>query len=84
MREFLSVFIFIYIDIAERHSDTFANTTSHYRQAPTKALVENKFSPLRVNSQLTLYVKPSRPIAVLEKWTTKDHEKCFRLEVRCD
>lgn len=76
--------ILITLEIAERHNVSFANTTVHYRQAPTKATVENKFSPLRINSQLTLYVKPSRPIAVLEKWNSDDHGKCFRLEVRCD
>ncbi|KAG4076599.1 hypothetical protein HA402_001886 [Bradysia odoriphaga] len=41
------------------------DSKSKYRFKPTKAAVVNKFAPLRVNSEFTLYVKPSRPIAKL-------------------
>ncbi|XP_046808532.1 serine protease nudel [Lucilia cuprina] len=49
----------------------------------TKAIIKNKFSPLLLNEQLTLFVKPSRPIAELVRWNTTDSEKCLRLEIKC-
>ncbi|XP_037043608.1 serine protease nudel-like isoform X2 [Bradysia coprophila] len=57
---------------------------SKYRFKPTKAAVVNKFAPLRVNSEFTLYVKPSRPIAKLVNWDKTDDAKCYRLEIRCE
>lgn len=54
------------------------------RLQPTKAAVVNKFSPLRVHSELTLYVKPSRPIAKLVNWDKTDDARCYRLEIKCD
>lgn len=60
------------------------DSQSKYRNAPTKAAVVNKFTPLKVNSELTLYVKPSRPIAKLVNWDSTDDAKCYRLEIRCE
>ncbi|XP_053955273.1 serine protease nudel isoform X2 [Anastrepha ludens] len=53
-----------------------------YRSA-TKAVVVNKFSPLTLNDELTLFLKPSRPIAEVERWNATDSEMCFRLEIKC-
>ncbi|KAJ6641084.1 Serine protease nudel [Pseudolycoriella hygida] len=63
---------------------SFLDSNSTYRNEPTKATVVNKFTPLRVNSELTLYVKPSRPIAKLVNWDRTDDAKCFRLEIKCE
>lgn len=60
------------------------DSTSKYRYAPTKAAVVNKFTPLRVNNELTLYVKPSRPIARLVNWDKTDDARCYRIEIKCE
>lgn len=67
-----------------RSADLNITQESLYRQAPTKAAIVNKFSPLRVNEEVTLFLKPSRPIAQVQQWTQKDEEKCFRVEVLCE
>ncbi|XP_017468639.1 PREDICTED: serine protease nudel [Rhagoletis zephyria] len=53
-----------------------------YRSA-TKAVVVSKFSPLNLNDELTLFLKPSRPIAEVTRWNAADSDKCYRLEVKC-
>lgn len=67
-----------------RVSDLNVTEESLYQHTPTKAAVVNKFSSLRINEQVTLFVKPSRPIAQVQQWTEKDEEKCFRIEVLCE
>lgn len=49
----------------------------------TKAVIKNRFSPLLLNEELTLFVKPSRPIAELVHWNKTDSENCLRLEIKC-
>ncbi|XP_067643607.1 serine protease nudel isoform X1 [Eurosta solidaginis] len=53
-----------------------------YRSA-TKAVVVSKFSPLSLNEELTLFLKPSRPIAEVAQWNRTDSENCYRLEIKC-
>ncbi|XP_004525699.1 serine protease nudel isoform X2 [Ceratitis capitata] len=53
-----------------------------YRSA-TKAVVVSKFSPLNLNDDLTLFLKPSRPIAEVAQWNATDSDKCYRLEINC-
>ncbi|XP_018802271.1 PREDICTED: serine protease nudel [Bactrocera latifrons] len=53
-----------------------------YRSA-TKAVVVSKFSPLSLNEELTLFLKPSRPIAEVAHWNATDSDKCYRLEIKC-
>lgn len=53
-----------------------------YRSS-TKAVIKTKFSPLLLNEQLTLFIKPSRPIAELVRWNTTDSANCLRLEIKC-
>jgi hypothetical protein len=52
-------------------------------QKATKGIVFNRFSPLKLNPEITVYMKPSRPIAKLVSWDKSDDEKCERLEIRC-
>ncbi|XP_055910873.1 serine protease nudel [Eupeodes corollae] len=61
----------------------FTKSPGKYRDA-TKAVVINKFSPLHLNEDLTLIMKPSRPIAQLVKWNQTDSKNCYRLEVKCN
>ncbi|XP_055842461.1 serine protease nudel [Episyrphus balteatus] len=61
----------------------FTKSPGKYRDA-TKAVVINKFSPLHLNEDLTLIMKPSRPIAQLVKWNQTDSSNCYRLEVKCN
>lgn len=69
---------------ADRRGRSFSNETlvGKYRDS-TKALIISKFSPLQLNDRLTLFLKPSRPIAELVKWNSTDSSRCFRLEIRC-
>lgn len=53
-----------------------------YRDS-TKAVVVSRFSPLHLNDELTLFLKPSRPIAELVRWNATDSSRCLRLEIRC-
>lgn len=53
-----------------------------YRES-TKAEIVSKFSAVRLND-LTVFVKPSRPIARLVRWDKTDSEKCYRLEIKCE
>lgn len=71
-------------EVADRRGRAFGNDTlvGKYRDS-TKALIVSKFSPLQLNEQLTLFLKPSRPIAELVRWNTTDSNRCFRLEIRC-
>lgn len=50
---------------------------------PTKAELINRFAPVRVNAQLTVFMKPSRPIARPVQWVQTDEDHCFRVEVFC-
>lgn len=76
--------IIVFIELAERSLDFNLTDLLRYRQAPTKAEIVNKFSALQINSDLTLYIKPSRPIAKVGQWTQSDEENCFRIEVLCE
>ncbi|XP_030372778.1 serine protease nudel [Scaptodrosophila lebanonensis] len=69
---------------ADQRGRSFSNDTlvGKYRES-TKAKIVSKFSPLQLNDQLTLFLKPSRPIAELVKWNATDSSRCFRLEIRC-
>ncbi|KAH8418283.1 hypothetical protein KR222_011544, partial [Zaprionus bogoriensis] len=69
---------------ADRRGRSFSNDTlvGKYRDS-TKALIISKFSPLQLNDRLTLFLKPSRPIAELVRWNSTDSSRCFRLEIRC-
>ncbi|KAH8365787.1 hypothetical protein KR093_004396 [Drosophila rubida] len=69
---------------ADRRGRSFSNDTlvGKYRDS-TKAQIISKFSPLQLNERLTLFLKPSRPIAELVKWNSTDSSRCFRLEIRC-
>lgn len=55
-----------------------------YERTPTKAHVDSKFSMLRVHPELTIYMKPSRPLATAQQWTKTDEDNCFRVEVLCE
>ena len=68
----------------DQRGRSFSNATllGKYRSA-TKAVIKTKFSPLLLNQELTLFVKPSRPIAELVHWNTTDSENCLRLEIKC-
>ncbi|KAM8710459.1 hypothetical protein ACLKA7_017128 [Drosophila subpalustris] len=69
---------------ADRRGRNFSNDTlvGKYRDS-TKALIISKFSPLQLNERLTLFLKPSRPIAELVRWNSTDSSRCYRLEIRC-
>ncbi|XP_060656762.1 serine protease nudel [Drosophila nasuta] len=69
---------------ADRRGRSFSNDTlvGKYRDS-TKAQIVSKFSPLQLNERLTLFLKPSRPIAELVRWNSTDSSRCFRLEIRC-
>ncbi|KAH8302029.1 hypothetical protein KR044_001962 [Drosophila immigrans] len=69
---------------ADRRGRAFSNDTlvGKYRES-TKAQIVSKFSPLQLNERLTLFLKPSRPIAELVRWNSTDSSRCFRLEIRC-
>lgn len=62
---------------------TEANVNSKKYRESTKAEIVSKFSAVRLNS-MTVFVKPSRPIARLVKWDKTDSEKCNRLEIKCE
>ena len=63
-------------------SDT---STQKYRQASVKAVIENQYSPLKLNSNFTLkFMKPSKPIATLRNWDQSDRDKCSKLEINCN
>lgn len=70
--------------MAERSADGNLTNVPIYQEVPTKAEIVNKFSPLKVHPELTLYIKPSRPIAKVKQWTKIDEDKCFRVEVLCE
>lgn len=56
---------------------------SPLHEEPTMAVIDNKFSPLPVHDHFTLFMKPSRSMVKLVTWDKKDHEDCFRLEIKC-
>ncbi|XP_075160655.1 serine protease nudel isoform X2 [Haematobia irritans] len=58
------------------------NVADLYRPS-TKAVIATKMSPLLLNDDLILFMKPSRPIAELERLSSSDSENCLRLEVKC-
>ncbi|XP_055376731.1 serine protease nudel [Condylostylus longicornis] len=51
---------------------------------PSKHIIVNKFSPIHINRNLTLMMKPSRPIAQLIKWNDDDEKNCYRMEIKCE
>ncbi|XP_059216727.1 serine protease nudel [Stomoxys calcitrans] len=59
-----------------------ASIADLYRPS-TKAVIANKMSPLLLNDDLILFVKPSRPIAELERLNSSESEECLRLEIKC-
>ncbi|XP_017840080.1 serine protease nudel [Drosophila busckii] len=69
---------------ADMRGRSFGNSTAvgKYRES-TKAVIISKFSPLQLNERLTLFLKPSRPIAELVKWNATDSSRCYRLEIHC-
>ncbi|KAM7355778.1 serine protease nudel isoform 2-T2 [Cochliomyia hominivorax] len=68
----------------DQRGRSFSNDPLEGRyRSPTKAVIANRFSPLHLNDEFTLFVKPSRPIAELVRWNTTDSEKCLRLEIKC-
>lgn len=60
---------------------TDVDENKQYRES-TKAKIVSKFSSVKLNN-LTVFIKPSRPIARLVKWDEKDFKKCNRLEIKC-
>lgn len=60
------------------------NNGTYGSGGPTKAELINRFASVRVNPELTLYMKPSRPIARPQQWVQTDEEHCFRVEVFCE
>lgn len=72
------------LEAPDQRGRSFGNEslTGQYRPS-TKAVIANKMSPLMLNDDLILFMKPSRPIAQLERWNSSDSEKCLRLEVKC-
>ncbi|EDW78727.2 uncharacterized protein Dwil_GK12588 [Drosophila willistoni] len=76
--------VYTYEMAPDQRGRSFSNETlvGKYRQS-TKAVIMSKFSPLQLNERLTLFLKPSRPIAELVKWNATDSTSCFRLEIRC-
>lgn len=75
------------VDIREapdQRGRSFSNASiAELYRPPTKAVVANKMSPLMLNDDLIIFMKPSRPIARLERWNSTDSESCLRLEVKC-
>ncbi|TDG47498.1 hypothetical protein AWZ03_006090 [Drosophila navojoa] len=71
-------------EVPDRRGRVFSNETvvGKYRDS-TKAVIISKFSPLQLNEQLTLFLKPSRAIAELVRWNATDSNSCYRLEIRC-
>lgn len=71
-------------EVPDRRGRIFSNETvvGKYRDS-TKAVIISKFSPLQLNEQLTLFLKPSRAIAELVRWNATDSNSCYRLEIRC-
>jgi hypothetical protein len=49
----------------------------------TKVVAVSKFSPVKVNDDFTVHIRPSRPFAKLVSWDVSDHENCFRMELKC-
>ena len=49
----------------------------------TKVIALSKFSPVKVNDDFTIHIRPSRPFAKLMSWDVSDHENCFRMELKC-
>uniref|UniRef100_A0A1B0D634 Uncharacterized protein n=1 Tax=Phlebotomus papatasi TaxID=29031 RepID=A0A1B0D634_PHLPP len=55
------------------------NTTiSTLLGAPTKAVVANKFSPLQLNDDFVVFIKPSKSIVDVSEWSQEDYRKCIR------
>lgn len=50
---------------------------------PTKLIITNKFSELKVNDGITLHIKPSRSLAQPTDWTAEDKRTCYMLEIKC-
>ncbi|XP_037949020.1 serine protease nudel [Teleopsis dalmanni] len=71
-------------ELPDQRGRTFGNDSliGKYRTA-TKAVIVSKFSPLYLNNDLTLFLKPSRPIAELVRWNATDSSNCYRLEIKC-
>ncbi|XP_073841369.1 serine protease nudel [Musca autumnalis] len=72
------------LEAPDQRGRSFSNESlSGLYRSPTKAVIANKMSPLMLNDDLILFMKPSRPIARLERWNSTDSEKCLRLEIKC-
>lgn len=65
-------------------NNTTKNLTTSIRPPATKAIIFNPFSPLTINDNIILYLKPSRPLAALVNWDKTDEDNCFRLEIKCN
>lgn len=61
-----------------------SNSNYYYQRKPTKVMVLNDFSILRVHEDFEFNIKPSRPTVKVENWNELDERKCFRVEVRCE
>lgn len=55
-----------------------------YRHNATKAVLYNKFSPVKLNKVFTVHMKSSKPLAKLVAWNKTDKIECHRLELHCE
>lgn len=50
----------------------------------TKVTAFSRFTPVKVNDEFTVHLKPSQPLAQLVSWDVGDHERCHRMELKCN
>lgn len=54
-----------------------------YEEKPTKSVIVNRLSLLKLNEKFKFYIKPSQPIAELKYWNDIDNDNCYRFELKC-
>lgn len=69
--------------IIDENDEKFRSKSSQLEVA-TKAVVTNQIAPLKLNENLTIYLKSSKPNAELANWDAADKLKCYRLEISCE
>lgn len=50
----------------------------------TKVILFSKFSPTKISDAFTAHLKTDKPLAKVVAWNNDDHEKCYRLEIKCN
>lgn len=54
------------------------------RPNATNVVVQNFYTPVKLNRGFKMYMKPSQPVATLIHWSETDRKECHRMEIRCE